>query len=976
MIKSPFKFLDAYTLEDREIFFGRDHEISELYRRVFESKILLIYGISGTGKSSLINCGLASRFDESDWLPVNVRRGNNITESLDKEINNQAISPLKPGQSFIEKIQSIYLDHFKPVYLIFDQFEELFIFGSKEERKYFIQIIKSIVESDLKCRILFVMREEYMAGVTEFENYIPAFFDNRLRIEKMSHTNALEAIKKPCKVFNISVEEGFAEDLLEKLSPGSTEIELTYLQVFLDKIFRLSLDESNAADDSGQPSFTLSLLGKVGNVSDLLGSFLEEQIAHLNDPETSMIVLKSFVSAKGTKRQLTPEEARDYAMALGKPIDYQVLLEMIQIFINLRILREKDQNGRFELRHDDLATKIYEKITLVEKEILEVRQFIENAWQNWQNREVYLSEDDLAYIAPYEDKLFLNRKLEQFISESRNIHARLRRRRRTILTAAIITLFAVLTFFTGWALNERRKAVEQSKLAENQRTEAISARDDAIKARNESNRMQQEALSAKDEALVQKSVADSALVVAENEKRISEMQRKRSEDLYIEANNQRQIAQESEKKAEQSAGEVRETNRRALYQLYLFNAKEFANKSLMIEKNDTLKALLALTAYDLVNRGFQNYSSKTDSLTYEIVILEALQKAYSKFEDDSLLPAEVWSFDSNKERIIFSDMPGRLLVTRLEDQNDGKLPALKIMESVSLKEKTFVRSLAADTSGSRIACGTIDGNVILVTFNNNGNYQVDELYKHKGSVLSLIFVPGKNWLVSSSTDKTIKIWDLTGSKLIAEVIRPETVKNTLLAGNSELIFTDDKGKIYSLDLGNPDSDPITLYRNDDPINAMAYNARRNWLVFASYGEIIALRSFSGAHGEITPELFPAGHTGLVSSLKFSPDNRWIGSSGLDGTVLLWDLNQGGKNDLEKMTPIIIENKNSKTLSLIFDDQSRYMIYGNSSNLQIFPVDQNVLYKKLRAKMGYRTIRRNEWEYYVRGDLKFESQTVK
>jgi hypothetical protein len=84
------------------------------------------------------------------------------------------------------------------------------------------------------------MREEYMAGVTEFEKFIPTFFANRVRIEKMSHINALEAIKESCKVYEISLEEDFAESLLEKLSPGSTEVELTYLQVFLDKIFRIA----------------------------------------------------------------------------------------------------------------------------------------------------------------------------------------------------------------------------------------------------------------------------------------------------------------------------------------------------------------------------------------------------------------------------------------------------------------------------------------------------------------------------------------------------------------------------------------------------------------------------------------------------------------------------------------------------------------------------------------------------------------
>ena len=90
-MNSPFKFLDSYTLADRRIFFGRDQEITELHRRVFEAKILLVYGISGTGKSSLVNCGLASRFEDSDWLPVNVRRGNNIVESLNEAFNKQAL---------------------------------------------------------------------------------------------------------------------------------------------------------------------------------------------------------------------------------------------------------------------------------------------------------------------------------------------------------------------------------------------------------------------------------------------------------------------------------------------------------------------------------------------------------------------------------------------------------------------------------------------------------------------------------------------------------------------------------------------------------------------------------------------------------------------------------------------------------------------------------------------------------------------
>jgi hypothetical protein len=243
-MKSPFKFLDSFTKEDREIFFGREKEIEELYRRTFRGKIMLVYGVSGTGKSSLINCGLANKFREEDWLPLNIRRGKNMVESLYAAIVGASLTPkpdYEPSElKFRKLVKSLYLDYYKPIYFIFDQFEELFIFGSKEEKSLFVRVIKTLVDSDILCHFIFVMREEYMASVTEFEKHIPVFFSNRVRIENMDLDNARQAILGPCKVFNISVEEGFPDALIENLSPGSPDIELTYLQVFLDKIFRLA----------------------------------------------------------------------------------------------------------------------------------------------------------------------------------------------------------------------------------------------------------------------------------------------------------------------------------------------------------------------------------------------------------------------------------------------------------------------------------------------------------------------------------------------------------------------------------------------------------------------------------------------------------------------------------------------------------------------------------------------------------------
>ncbi|MCB0583277.1 MAG: ATP-binding protein, partial [Phaeodactylibacter sp.] len=81
-LNSPFKFLDAYGKEDKDIFFGRDDEVEQLYELVFQSNLTLVYGQSGTGKTSLVQCGLANRFAQSDWFNVYIRRNEDINQSM------------------------------------------------------------------------------------------------------------------------------------------------------------------------------------------------------------------------------------------------------------------------------------------------------------------------------------------------------------------------------------------------------------------------------------------------------------------------------------------------------------------------------------------------------------------------------------------------------------------------------------------------------------------------------------------------------------------------------------------------------------------------------------------------------------------------------------------------------------------------------------------------------------------------------
>jgi len=163
----------------------------------------------------------------------------------------------------------------------------------------------------------------------------------------------------------------------------------------------------------------------------------------MDDPETGMSILKSFVSVQGTKRQMNEIKILDLLGSFGSKISEPDLLRHLTKFVDLRILKERDESGHFELRHDALAAKIYDKFTVSEKELLEVRQFVENAFQTFNTRKTYLNRDDLEYLSSYEKRLFLPDYLSDFLRECRyKIQSQQRALRR--LTSIVAAAFLII----------------------------------------------------------------------------------------------------------------------------------------------------------------------------------------------------------------------------------------------------------------------------------------------------------------------------------------------------------------------------------------------------------------------------------------------------------------------------------------------------------------------------------------------------
>ena len=438
-VNSPFKFLDAYTLEDQNVFFGREKEVDTLYEYTNMNKLVLVYGESGTGKTSLVQCGLASRFDITDWYPMFIRRQGNILDSFEQELRKAAKSSYR--DDWVETLRRMNARYLRPTYLVFDQFEELLILGDDEkEIQPFIEKLTGILDADdLGCHILLILREEYIARLYQFEKKIPTLFDRRLRVEPMTLKKVSEVILRSCEQFNIRFQDPQTnvQQIIDGLSSGRSGIALPYLQVYLDMLYREDYARTYPAEPPAESlpelEFTGAEIAAFGEIEDILERFLQEQIDELQteismqfpDASDDLVrqVLDGFVTDEGTKR-VVPFRIENDAVMLGPEApDYlwslqpQLLKLALQGLEARRILRPDEKV--YELAHDSLAHLIDKNRSDEQRQFNEIKNRIKNGYAEHMRSGVYFTERQLLSIEEYVPKLKLPDTQQTFLTESR-----------------------------------------------------------------------------------------------------------------------------------------------------------------------------------------------------------------------------------------------------------------------------------------------------------------------------------------------------------------------------------------------------------------------------------------------------------------------------------------------------------------------------------------------------------------------------
>lgn len=480
-MKSPFKFLDSYTVHDKNTFFGRDEETDQLYELVNRNRLVLVYGQSGTGKTSLIQCGLGNRYHNTDWLPLFIRKGHNFTRSLLNALSQKLEEEDKDLSNSVEMISALYDTYLRTVFLIFDQFEEIFTLGTKEEEDEFLQQLKAILDAKLPCRVILSLREEYLAYLYDFEKKISNFFDSRMRVERMSRDNSMQVVIKSCEAFNVKLEDADknAGILIDRVTGGKSGVSLPNLQVYLDRLYREDFKRTYPngelkVEDLPSLEFTSQEINSFSDLDDVMFLFLQEQTDKLqaefrekytNSSDAAIkTVLGEFATLEGTR---IPKEKNEIQKSTLNNEQVEFILQGLE---EARILRANE--AVYELAHDSLAAQIQNQRSGNEIALLEVAELVKNTYGAFDKTRTPLNGKQLQLIANYEQKLKDDAKLSNeewaFIKQSR----RSLLRKRLVRNSLIISIIAILSFltFNNWSLYKKsqedlRKLIDQQVTA-------------------------------------------------------------------------------------------------------------------------------------------------------------------------------------------------------------------------------------------------------------------------------------------------------------------------------------------------------------------------------------------------------------------------------------------------------------------------------------------------------------------------------
>lgn len=938
-----------FERSEQNLFFGRDREVSELLSLVTSNRVVLCYAPSGAGKTSLINAGLQPRLEKEGFevLPSTRVRGL-IPEGVDQSsianiyIFNAILSLSKETGDLSDLAHSTlagYLstvphqtdeeDFPSPRILIFDQFEELLTSYLEQwkERDGFFQQVKDALENDSLLRVLFVMREDYVARIEPFLPILKPLQQTRFRLDLLGPDGAKAAVTGPLRGTRRYFKEGVVDALIEELQKvrvestqgEATEVIGEYVEPVQLQVVCRNLWNGLPADVE---EITHDHLKTYGDVNQALRDFYEACLVgaktnlRANERDLRQWFERQLITPAGT-RSIVFRDAQQTAGLQNTVVDF---LE------NRHVIRGEWRAGSrwYELTHDRLIEPI------------------QGSNQEWQVRyRTRRNQLAIAFLLPlFLALLFLARSFgtQQAVAQIAATET------VSVATAgAVQTISAVIAAQEDAMISSSRRLAAEALLANDQRLSfllAIEANkaDDTAEARRSLHKV-----------ISAQGMIDGKFLREFNAELLSPTLVKRLNDHQ---------------------GPV-------VSVAFSPDGQHFVSGS----SNGTV---LLWNVVTLTPSGpsLNSRRSGIDSVAFSpdgrLVAFAGLDEQIS-----------LW--DTATGNAFGVPLRGHVgLVTCIAFSPDGKLLASGGMDQfvriwdvqtqtlvTELKDLDTIGSVAWSPDGSVLVWGTYSSNA---TFWKTGTSEpYDTLRLEKNPILSIAWSPDGQTLAfgmaseeGRQEDGEVLLWDFANRMLITQPVPDNLVRIRSIAFHPSgkiLAIGRDDGSVVLWDVSRQQMARQPLIAHSHRVMSIAFSPDGRYLISVGYEGTIAIWNLQAAtnsiavspdgsllatsqgsvislwniHNSETAPMILAGHTEDILALTFSPDGHMLVSSGLENQLLFWNVDTGQQI---RGSPV-----NSNVRALQFSpDGALLAVAGDSGRAQLsLPVTGEVVYRLIEQQ---------------------------
>ncbi|MCB9949343.1 MAG: CHAT domain-containing protein, partial [Planctomycetaceae bacterium] len=557
--KQPFRHLHRFRAEDAPIFFGRGHDIRNMYQRITSpdaAPIMLYYGPAGVGKSSLLDAGLIPRLGQNYevvYIRRDVRLG--LAQTLQKALLPEGNSK-SPRVSWKAKEKA----KGKPLVIILDQVEEAFTKpcpNDRDELAKFAGCLRAIfgdARQRPQGRIILGFRKEWFAEIDEHLANVRLPYERDF-IERLDRRGIIEAIRGPAdssrlrKHYRLTIEDGLPEAIADDLLADPNTPVAPTLQILLTRMWIEAVRSS-----SRNPRFDKSLYHTLQRAGILLDKFLEQQIRLIQKHTPTAVdtgflldLLGHHTTPLGTSaensldvlKSLYPHQVEDGLLSRTMQLCEQAYL------ITISGDGDSKENQSARLVHDTLAPLVRAKLEESNYPGQRARRILDNRIADWADGKEGAPLDAIDLQIVEEGQLGTRAWTEdetRLINRSRDIRAKQKHRNR--LSAAIVSILTLALIFTVssvvvYVYKDKEKEVKIGKLEA-----TVDEREGTIGAQLETISEHEGTIAKQKSEITQKDAKYNSIKLT-NELNTMEIGKLKSDlrDVEDETNEQRSIAQ-------------------------------------------------------------------------------------------------------------------------------------------------------------------------------------------------------------------------------------------------------------------------------------------------------------------------------------------------------------------------------------------------------------------------------------------------